>query len=376
MGFFLPYQIGNGNSLGHDSFTFASMKKQKGTNDLIIVSANKEATLSKSAKKFNTLLKKLEQVKNDQEKMKLRLEQNLLETHKEVMPVYGELCELQADFLLSVIDYFNTNKLSREKENYILQYVDMIKGNLIHSPYQISEEKMKKLEEATGVDDEEDAELDAILDDIFGEMEDDFGDDEDFDNFFQSQPFNNAGQRKEKKKTKKQLEKEAAKAQFDEEKDKSFSAMYKSLVKLLHPDSEPDEELRLKKTEWMKQLTVAYKNKDIQTLLKIELEWIQNDKSLAEKQSEERLTYINEMLKEQVREEEYKFAMILNDPRYNLLRYFTRIGNIFYYNAKLVAKEQKNHLDKYAFMLAQMQSSKKDANAIIKQIVEEMKYEF
>lgn len=372
----MPYQIGNGNSLGHDSFTFASMKKQKGTNDLIIVSANKEATLSKSAKKFNTLLKKLEQVKNDQEKMKLRLEQNLLETHKEVMPVYGELCELQADFLLSVIDYFNTNKLSREKENYILQYVDMIKGNLIHSPYQISEEKMKKLEEATGVDDEEDAELDAILDDIFGEMEDDFGDDEDFDNFFQSQPFNNAGQRKEKKKTKKQLEKEAAKAQFDEEKDKSFSAMYKSLVKLLHPDSEPDEELRLKKTEWMKQLTVAYKNKDIQTLLKIELEWIQNDKSLAEKQSEERLTYINEMLKEQVREEEYKFAMILNDPRYNLLRYFSSSSNIVYYSTKLIAKEQQKHLDNYKSMMSQMHASKKDANSVIKNIVDEMKDQY
>lgn len=352
------------------------MKKQKGNSDLIIVSSGKDTTLSKSAKKFNTLLKKLEQLKSDQENVKGRLEQNLLETHKDVMPVYGELCELQADFLLTVIDYFNSNKLSREKENYILQYVDMIKGNLMHSPYQISEEKMKKLEEATGADDEEDAELDALLDDIFGEMEDDFGDDEDFDNFFQSQPFNDAGQRKEKKKTKKQLEKEAAKAQFDEEKDKSFSGMYKSLVKLLHPDSEPDEELRLKKTEWMKQLTVAYKNKDIQTLLKIELEWIQSDKTLAEKQSEERLTYINEMLKEQVREEEYKFAMILNDPRYNLLRYFSASSNIVYYSTKLIAKEQQKHLDNYKFKMSQMNASKKDANSVIKNIVDEMKDQY
>lgn len=353
------------------------MKKQKGTNDLIIVSANKEATLSKSAKKFNTLLKKLEQLKNDQESVKARLEQNLQDTYKDIMPVYGELCELQADFLLSVIDYFNTNKLSREKEYYIMSYVDTIKGNLMHGPYQINEEKLKKLQEATESDDESDAELDALLDDIFGEMEDDFGgDEEDFDNFFQSQPFNNTGEKKEKKKTKKQLEKEAAKAQFDEQKDKSFSSMYKNLVKLLHPDSEPDEELRLKKTEWMKQLTVAYKNKDIQTLLKIELEWMQNDKSLAEKQSEERLTYINEMLKEQVREEEYKFAMIVNDPRYNLLRYFSESSNIVYYSTKLIAKEQKKHLDNYTFMMSQMKSSKKDANAVIKEIVEQTKYEF
>ncbi len=350
------------------------MKKQKDTNDLIIVPSNKEATLSKSAKKFNTLLKKLEQLKTDQEKIKLRLEQNLLETHRDVMPVYGELCELQADFLLSVIDYFNSNKLSREKENYILQYVDIIKGNLMHCPYQISEEKLKKLEEATGYNDKEDAELNDILDDIFGEMEEDFGgEEEDFQNYYQSQPFDNGGERKEKKKTKKQLEKEAAKAQFDEEKDKSFSGMYKSLVKLLHPDSEPDEELRLKKTEWMKQLTVAYKNKDIQTLLKIELEWIQSDKTLAEKQSEERLTYINEMLKEQVREEEYKFAMILNDPRYNLLRYFSSFSNIVYYSSKLIAKEQQKHLDNYKFMMSQMQSSKKDANSVIKNIVDDMK---
>ena len=66
---------------------------------MIIVSTNKDAALSPSAKKFNMLLKKLEQVKKQQETMKTKLEQNLQDVHREIMPSYGELCELQADFL-------------------------------------------------------------------------------------------------------------------------------------------------------------------------------------------------------------------------------------------------------------------------------------
>jgi hypothetical protein len=352
------------------------MKKQKGNNDLIIVSTNKDASLSKSAKKFNTLLKKLEQLKSDRENVKVRLEQNLQDTYKDVMPIYGELCELQADFLLAVIDHFNSTKLSAQKEYYIMSYVDMVKGNLMHGPYQLSEEKRKKLEEATGVDDESDAELDALLDDVFGELEEDEDNEGDFEDFFQYQPLNDTGEGKTKKKTKKQLEKEAAKAQFNQEKDKSFSTMYKSLVKLLHPDGETDEELKLKKTEWMKELTVAYKNKDIQTLLKIELEWMQSDKSLAEKQSEERLAYINELLKEQVREEELKFAMILQDPRYRILYFFAQSSNILYFSAKLIAKSYKEQIGHHTKILQRMQSSKKEANDVFKEIAEEMKYEF
>jgi hypothetical protein len=349
------------------------MKRQKGNNDLIIVSTNKDAALSPSAKKFNMLLKKLEQVKKQQETMKTKLEQNLQDVHREIMPSYGELCELQADFLLAIIDHFNSSKLSAQKEYYIMSYVDMVKENLMHGPYQINEEKRKKLEEATEGGDEADAELDALFDDIFGDLDEGDEDEGSFEDFFQSQPLNDAGEGKKKKKTKKQLEKEAAKAQFDQEKDKSFSAMYKSLVKLLHPDGETNEELRLKKTEWMKELTVAYKNKDIQTLLKIELEWMQNDKSLAEKQSEERLAYINELLKEQVREEEFKYARILQDPRYRILHFFAQSSNIVYFSAKLIAKGYKEQIGDHTKILQRMQSSKKEANAVFKEIADEMK---
>jgi hypothetical protein len=349
------------------------MKKQKGNNDLIIVSTNKDAMLSKSAKKFNTLLKKLEHVKKQQETIKARLEKNLQDVHRDIMPTYGELCELQADFLLAIIDHFNSTNLSAQNEYYIMSYVDMVKAKLMHGPYQINEEKRKKIEEATEGGDEADAELDALFDDIFGELEEDEKVEGEFEDFFQSQPLNNAGEGKTKKKSKKQLEKEAAKAQFDEEKDKSFSAMYKSLVKLLHPDGETDEELKLKKTEWMKELTVAYKNKDIQTLLRIELEWMQSDKSLVEKQSEERLAYINELLKEQVREEEYKIGHILNDPRYRILHFFAGSPNIVYFISKAHAKYYRNQMDRQSSLLQRMQSSKKEASTVIKEIAAEMK---
>jgi hypothetical protein len=119
------------------------------------------------------------------------------------------------------------------------------------------------------------------------------------------------GPKKEKKKSKKQTELEQKKAKLDEVKTKSFSSLYKELAKMLHPDGEANEHMREKKTEWMKKLTVAYKSKDIKTLLLLELEWLRTEKNEAQRLTEEKLEYMNEMLSEQVKEAERQTESLL-----------------------------------------------------------------
>lgn len=91
-------------------------------------------------------------------------------------------------------------------------------------------------------------------------------------------------EKKDKKKTAAQLAKEAKmlaeKKQTEQDTQKSIKEIYNQLVKAFHPDAEMDNEKKAQKTEIMKQITVAYNDDDLFTLLKlqIELEIIDDDK--------------------------------------------------------------------------------------------------
>ena len=58
---------------------------------------------------------------------------------------------------------------------------------------------------------------------------------------------------------------------------KSMREIYLELVMELHPDRETDETLRVQKEERMKQLTEAYKQKDLASLLMMQISWLQEE---------------------------------------------------------------------------------------------------
>ena len=96
-------------------------------------------------------------------------------------------------------------------------------------------------------------------------------------------------QRGEKKKTKKQLAKEASLMEQEAVKKRSIRSIYLSLVKLLHPDTEPDETLKKEKDEIMKELTRAYDENDLTALLQLELKWIATENDHLDKLSDDTL---------------------------------------------------------------------------------------
>jgi hypothetical protein len=118
------------------------------------------------------------------------------------------------------------------------------------------------------------------------------------------------------RKTKRQLEKEERMRQAEQIRNKSIASVYKQLAKVLHPDLEPDAGRKQAKGTLMQELTAAYRNNDLHTLLRLELEWIHREEGDVERLTEEKLSIYNQVLKEQVFELERELAELPYHPRY------------------------------------------------------------
>jgi hypothetical protein len=126
----------------------------------------------------------------------------------------------------------------------------------------------------------------------------------------------NTERKSSRKKTKKQLEAEELEKMQDELKNKNLRSVYLSLAKILHPDSEIDPELKLEKEEVMKQVTKAYEDKDIITMLVIETQWLKNtEERLANIKEDVAAIYI-QLLKEQAKKLRQQKAELRYHPRF------------------------------------------------------------
>ena len=110
-----------------------------------------------------------------------------------------------------------------------------------------------------------------------------------------------ANRKTSRKKTKKQLEAEEISKIQEELKNKNLRSVYLSLAKILHPDSETDPELKAEKEEIMKQVTKAYEDKDIITMLVIETHWLKNTEERLFNIKEDVAVIYIELLKEQAK---------------------------------------------------------------------------
>lgn len=124
------------------------------------------------------------------------------------------------------------------------------------------------------------------------------------------------------KKGKRQLAQEERERLLAEARARNIGTVYKQLARALHPDLEPDPVLRLNKETLMKELTVAYKQGDLYTLLKLELEWLQREEGDVARLSEEKLSVYNEVLKEQCETLEEEYRMLPMQPRYQPLHQY------------------------------------------------------
>ena len=82
----------------------------------------------------------------------------------------------------------------------------------------------------------------------------------------------------------------------------ALRTVYRQLASALHPDREPDDDTRKRKTALMSEVNAAYERKDLSTLLRIQLQAEQVDASKAGVLSDAKLKAMCDLLAEQVRE--------------------------------------------------------------------------
>ena len=97
--------------------------------------------------------------------------------------------------------------------------------------------------------------------------------------------------------------------QAEDARKRTIGVIYKQLAKVLHPDLEPDPGEREKKHHLMQELTEAYKQGDLHTLLRLELSWIHREEGDIDHLTDEKLKIYIELLHEQV-------ANIAHSPRF------------------------------------------------------------
>lgn len=119
-----------------------------------------------------------------------------------------------------------------------------------------------------------------------------------------------------RRKNRRQMEREERQRQAEERRKKTVATIYKQLARVLHPDLEPDAALRRQKEVLMQELTAAYRNNDMLTILRLEMEWIEREEGDIERLSDEKLTIYNQTLNEQVQNLERELCELPYHPRY------------------------------------------------------------
>src|SRR5215831_10211919 len=100
---------------------------------------------------------------------------------------------------------------------------------------------------------------------------------------------------------------------------RSIANIYKQLARVLHPDLERDSDRQKQKVELMQELTVAFHQDDLHTLLRLQMEWIENEGGDIEHLTDERLGLYNEVLAGQVDGLEKRLRDLVLHPRYRPL---------------------------------------------------------
>jgi hypothetical protein len=323
--------------------------------------------LTKNQIAFNKLTEDIRKITIDIKKTETHMDLVSAYFNENMMPTFTLLAERKLTFAKKLFEALSKIKaLGKNVKSYVKGYIlDELKTAFAIT--QPSEEDLafahkvagNSTKEAKKIDDEEKQQLVDMVFEQFGiklDIEDVGNTPEQMEEMMrkvQEQIFEKTNQKSsddwyenEKKNTKKKSKKKlAAEAKEKEEENvvlKSVRSVYLALVKLLHPDTETDENLKLEKEEIMKQVTVAYEAKDLATLLKIEMQWVTNAHANLQTLTDEKLALYNKALREQLNELKFEKREIVYHPKYHRVREYANTDLV---NAKRKINHFKSELE-------------------------------
>lgn len=312
------------------------MKNKSEKKEVIPVIDKRKKELSKLESLFNYRIKRVKRLKDSINLASQQVQFLRTETITKVIPVGKKIVEQQAVLVHALVKVFDEKILKgkKEREKFEALLLFFIEDLIFEKDQEGLDELYARFSEQTveeaqkEANKEEKEKLIQVMDMMGLGLSDEEkekllnGDDEDNEELLEElkrklSDENFEAHKKsffgdfgfeERKKSKQQIESEEKRKKEAENISKTVKQVYKELMKELHPDKEPDEIKRLEKTELAQQITEAYRNDDLFTLLSIQLAQI--DEIDNTKLSEEKVNYFNTMLLKQAQELEQQKTMM------------------------------------------------------------------
>jgi hypothetical protein len=117
-------------------------------------------------------------------------------------------------------------------------------------------------------------------------------------------------------KSKLQMAAELSSASAEAVKERTIRSVYIGLAKVLHPDTDVDQRGSDEKGELMKQVTGAYADRDLTKLLRLEVEWVENESHQVDLRPDETVKIYISALEDQVAVLKEERAQCAMHPRY------------------------------------------------------------
>ena len=278
-----------------------------------------KAVLSKSQKEFNRLTRKIEKLTADLEELREATVSIQQRVQTDYRPLVEQYSQLRADMVRLFDRAYTQSAHTKTEKKKLAHLIRSIAFELI-SNYGLTDLKPIHDRYAEQNFDRADAEADQQTAEVMKEMmaamfgvqfdEDaDVSDPQKMTAYLQEQleqreaaEAQRQQQRAAKPKSAKQQEREAKKQAEQQKITKAVRQLYMDLVKAFHPDREPDEAEKGRKTEVMHRVTEAYEKGDLLALLRLQLEFNRIDQAHLETLAEEQLTYYNKILRQQTQE--------------------------------------------------------------------------
>ncbi len=322
---------------------FAEADKPKATG--LIITNNNKKPLSKSQLSFNRLIAKIEKLQRDIEQKQLQFDAALKMYGDEYVSILNlklKVLQKQIELLWEVYQGKKLSKANQRKLKEILQFFineyfsqsltepDKILQDIFSNLEGISYDKMMKEEKNKNIDEVKKMFEDMDVDTEGVDLEDPnalatkIAEAQQKAAEKQEQHFKMREERKKKKagqqkNNTKQQEYQKLQEAAAEAKKKNISSIYRQLAKLFHPDLEQNAALKAEKEMLMKELTVAFENRDLHTLLTLELKWIHKENDHLADIADEKINVYLQILKEQAAELEQEKYAIIYRPQYAVL---------------------------------------------------------
>jgi hypothetical protein len=326
--------------------------KAKGESRNLVITPTRDRPLTQAQEAFRTLLRKVESLRESIDAEEKELDATVTFYAEEIVPRIARQTALQKDLVRALAPYLNKTFFPRKEERYaIKEFTRELLDDIANSERRLNDADLREIYNAVhGVGYERDerqaiAKAKAALAQMFAEagLEADFSELESATS--EAEFMLRAEALIARVRKIKEAEAEAAHCAehghhgtddehlraAEEFRKRSIANIYKQLARALHPDLERDSEQQKIKVQLMQELTEAYRQNDLHTLLRLEMQWIENDSGDIERLTEEKLAVYNEVLREQVKGLESRLRDQLFHPRYRSIVIFndgpTRVIN-------------------------------------------------